>query len=113
MLRAEPVDDVAWIQSFIAEMKKDSGKTPVIYTTTSWWNACTGGSAAFTADPLWIASWGVSVPSIPSAWANLTLWQYSDSGQVSGIGDAIDLDSLGPTQASAVTRPSGPSRSRR
>jgi lysozyme len=93
---------VAWIQSFIAEMKKDSGKTPVIYTSASWWAACTGGSAAFKADPLWVASWGVSVPSIPSVWANLTLWQYSASGQVSGIGDAVDLDSLGPSQASAV-----------
>jgi lysozyme len=93
---------VAWIQSFIAEMKKDSGKTPVIYTSASWWAACTGGSAAFKADPLWVASWGVSVPSIPSVWANLTLWQYSASGQVSGIGDAVDLDSLGPSQATAV-----------
>ena len=93
---------VTWIQSFITEMKKDSGKTPVIYTSTSWWDTCTGNSAAFKTDPLWLASWGVSVPSIPSAWPNLTFWQYSDSGQVSGIGGAIDLDSLGPTQATAV-----------
>ena len=93
---------VAWIQSFINEMKKDSGKTPVIYTSTSWWDTCTGNSAAFKTDPLWLASWGVSVPSIPSAWTNLTFWQYSDSGAVSGIGGAVDLDSLGPTQASAV-----------
>ena len=35
---------VAWIQSFITEMKKDSGKTPVIYTSTSWWDTCTGDS---------------------------------------------------------------------
>jgi GH25 family lysozyme M1 (1,4-beta-N-acetylmuramidase) len=93
---------VAWIQSFIAEMKKDSGKTPVIYTSKSWWDYCTGGSATFKADPLWLASWGVSVPSLPSIWPNLTFWQYSDSGAVAGIGGAVDLDSLGPTQATAV-----------
>ena len=93
---------VAWITAFINEMKKDSGKTPIIYTTTSWWNSCTGDSSAFKADPLWIASYGVSVPSIPSAWSNLTFWQYSESGTVPGIGGAVDLDSLGPTQASAV-----------
>jgi GH25 family lysozyme M1 (1,4-beta-N-acetylmuramidase) len=93
---------VTWIQSFITEMKKDSGKTPVIYTSPSWWSACTGNSGAFKTVPLWLASWGVSVPSIPSVWPNLTFWQYSDSGQVSGIGGAIDLDSLGPTQATAV-----------
>ena len=93
---------VTWIQSFIAEMKKDSGKTPVIYTSASWWAACTGNSGAFKTAPLWLASWGVSVPSIPSVWPNLTFWQYTDSGQVAGIGGAVDVDSLGPTQASAV-----------
>jgi GH25 family lysozyme M1 (1,4-beta-N-acetylmuramidase) len=100
-----PTQMVAWIQSFIAEMKKDSGKTPIIYTSTSWWDACTGGSILFSADPLWLASWGVSLPSIPSSWINLTFWQYSDSGAVAGIGGAVDLDSLGPTQTSAVNTP--------
>jgi GH25 family lysozyme M1 (1,4-beta-N-acetylmuramidase) len=93
---------VAWITAFINEMKKDSGKNPIIYTTTGWWNSCTGDSTAFKADPLWIASYGVSVPSIPSAWSNLTFWQYSESGAVPGIGGAVDLDSLGPTQASPI-----------
>ena len=93
---------VAWITAFIAEMKKDSGKTPIIYTTTGWWDSCTGDSSAFKADPLWIASYGVSVPSIPSVWSNLTFWQYSESGTVPGIGGEVDLDSLGPTQASRV-----------
>jgi GH25 family lysozyme M1 (1,4-beta-N-acetylmuramidase) len=94
---------VTWIHSFINEAKADTGKTPVIYTTTSWWNACTGDSTAFSADPLWIASYGVPVPSIPSAWSNLTLWQYSQSGDVSGISGAADLDSLGPAQASRMS----------
>jgi GH25 family lysozyme M1 (1,4-beta-N-acetylmuramidase) len=93
---------VAWITAFINEMKKDSGKTPIIYTTTGWWDSCTGDSALFKADPLWIASYGVSVPSIPSAWSNLTFWQYSDSGTVAGIGGPVDLDSLGPTQISTI-----------
>ena len=91
----------AWIQSFLAEMKADSGKTPVIYTSTAWWNYCTG-SADFKDDPLWLAPWGGSVPSIPPFWPNLTFWQYSDSGQVSGIGGAVDLDSLGPAQTGAL-----------
>jgi GH25 family lysozyme M1 (1,4-beta-N-acetylmuramidase) len=93
---------VAWITAFINEMKKDSGKTPIIYTTTGWWNSCTADSTLFKADPLWIASYGVSVPSIPAAWSNLTFWQYSESGTVPGIGGAVDLDSLGPTQISTI-----------
>ncbi len=93
---------VSWIKAFITTMKADSGKTPIIYTTTGWWDSCTADSTAFSGDPLWIASYGVPAPSIPSAWSNLTLWQYSESGAVAGIGDAVDLDSLGPTQATAV-----------
>jgi GH25 family lysozyme M1 (1,4-beta-N-acetylmuramidase) len=93
---------VAWIHGFINEATADTGKTPVIYTTTSWWSACTGDSAAFSADPLWIASYGVPVPSIPSPWSNLTFWQYSQSGEVNGISGAADLDSLGPAQASLM-----------
>jgi len=93
---------VTWIQSFLGEAKADTGKTPVIYTTTAWWDACTGDSTRFSADPLWIASYGVPVPSIPSAWSNLTFWQYSQSGEVNGISGAADLDTLGPTQASRM-----------
>ena len=77
-------------------MKKDSGKTPIIYTTTAWWDSCTGDSSAFKADPLWIASYGVSVPSIPSVWGNLTFWQYSESATIAGIGGVVDQDSLSP-----------------
>lgn len=93
---------VQWIAAFITEMKKDSGKTPIIYTTTDWWDSCTGDSSAFMADPLWLASYGVSVPSVPSVWSNLTFWQYSESGSVAGIGGLVDVDSLGPTQASRL-----------
>lgn len=94
-----PASMVTWIRDFISAAKADSGKTPVIYTTTAWWDACTADSKAFSEDPLWIASYGVTVPAIPSAWASLALWQYSQSGTVSGMSGAADLDSLGPTQA--------------
>jgi GH25 family lysozyme M1 (1,4-beta-N-acetylmuramidase) len=92
---------VTWIEQFIAEAKAESGKTPIIYTTADWWNACTEpgstDNAAFGADPLWIASYGVTNPSIPSTWNNWTFWQYTPNGTVSGIGTATDLDELGPT----------------
>ena len=52
---------VSWIKAFITEMNGRC-QDPIIYTTTSWWNACTADSTAFSGDPLWIASYGVSVP---------------------------------------------------
>lgn len=41
---------VNWIKSFSNELKQLTGRRPVIYTTTHWWNTCTGGSRAFASD---------------------------------------------------------------
>ena len=43
--------------------------TSVIYTTTSWWETCTGNSAAFGSNnPLWIARWASSIGKLPAGW---------------------------------------------
>jgi GH25 family lysozyme M1 (1,4-beta-N-acetylmuramidase) len=86
----------AWISQFITEIKKDLGtsKAPIIYTTADWWNACTGNDTAFSADPLWLASYGVTNPGLPAGWNNYTIWQYGQ-GTVGGI-SGIDENELGP-----------------
>jgi GH25 family lysozyme M1 (1,4-beta-N-acetylmuramidase) len=85
-----------WISQFMSEIKKDLGtsKTPIIYTTADWWNACTGNDTAFGAYPLWLASYGVTNPALPAGWNNYTIWQYGQ-GTVAGI-SGIDEDELGP-----------------
>jgi GH25 family lysozyme M1 (1,4-beta-N-acetylmuramidase) len=99
---------VNWIQTFINDVSS-LGKTPIIYTLTSFWNTCTGNSTAFSRYPLWLASWGVSNPSLPSGWNNYTFWQYTSSGTVSGIQGGTDLDYLGPVQQVSQTgTPIGP-----
>lgn len=98
-----------WIGQFLTEAKRLSGKTPIIYTSANWWNACTGNYTGFNTSPLWLASYGVSNPALPSGWNNLTIWQYSAGGSVTGISTAVDLDELGPTvQASQVSKAIGP-----
>jgi GH25 family lysozyme M1 (1,4-beta-N-acetylmuramidase) len=106
---------VTWIEQFSAEAKAESGKIPIIYTTADWWNACTEpgstDNAAFGTDPLWIASYGVTNPSIPSTWNNWTLWQETPDGTVSGIDSPTDLDELGSTlQVNAEGTAIGPVR---
>jgi hypothetical protein len=85
-----------WISQFITEIKKDLGtsKVPIIYTTANWWNACTGNDTAFSAYPLWLASYGVTNPALPAGWNNYTIWQYGQ-GTVGGI-SGIDENELGP-----------------
>ncbi len=73
-----------------------TGRTPVIYTSPSFWTTSVA-STNFSGFPLWIANWGVTCPSLPVGWTNWAIWQYSDTGTVSGISGAVDLDELNGT----------------
>jgi len=97
-----------WIGQFLAEAKAKTGKTPIIYTSADWWNACTGNYTGFSGYPLWLASYGVSDPALPAGWNNFTIWQYSGGSTVSGISASTDLDELGPViEDSQVNKPAG------
>src|SRR5208283_5114012 len=48
---------------------------------------------------LWDANYGVTCPGVPAEWATWSFWQNSDSGSVSGISDAVDLDFFNGTLA--------------
>jgi GH25 family lysozyme M1 (1,4-beta-N-acetylmuramidase) len=86
---------VTWIRQFMVEAQIKTGRKPVIYTTTAWWKACTGNSAAFGSYPLRIASYGKSDPALPGGWSKYTFWQHTRKGTVSGItGSTTDEDYL-------------------
>jgi GH25 family lysozyme M1 (1,4-beta-N-acetylmuramidase) len=47
---------VSWIKAFSAEVNRETGRRPVIYTTTLWWKTCTGNSSSLASThALWIA----------------------------------------------------------
>jgi GH25 family lysozyme M1 (1,4-beta-N-acetylmuramidase) len=83
---------VAWIRSFVTRAQQLTGQLPIIYTPPAWWQACTGGSGAFSADPLWVAAYAVSAPPLPHGWRVWTFWQYTSSGTVPGIKTSGDTD---------------------
>ncbi|MGW2211389.1 GH25 family lysozyme [Streptomyces sp. NPDC001781] len=94
---------VRWIRSFSDEVRRETGRRPVIYTTANWWAACTGDSRAFSADhPLWIAGHGSSGPGrLPGGWRYWTFWQHGTKGRLPG-----DQDLFGgsPTRLRAFAR---------
>jgi len=92
-----PTQMVAWIGAFTAEIHRRTGQSPVIYTTSQWWNACTGDSTNFGSDPLWIAAPGSSPGTLPTAWANWTYWQYSSTATLPAVPTAFDTSYLGST----------------
>ncbi|MEU6671132.1 lysozyme [Streptomyces sp. NPDC046727] len=77
---------VSWIRSFSDEIKRETGRRPVIYTTTQWWEQCTGNSRAFSSShPLWIAHHGTARPgTLPGGWRYWTFWQYGIKGALPG-----------------------------
>ena len=77
---------VDWIKSFSDEVKRLTGRRPVIYTTAHWWNTCTGRSRAFASNhALWIARHdSADAGSLPAGWSFWTFWQYDNSGSLPG-----------------------------
>ena len=88
---------VSWIAGFDAETLAKTGRLPIIYTTQDWWSTCTGGSTAFGQTPVWPADFSSSSsPLLPAGWSTWNLWQYTSTGNVTGISGNVDLDQLNP-----------------
>jgi GH25 family lysozyme M1 (1,4-beta-N-acetylmuramidase) len=82
---------VNWIKNFVTEYAAKEHAFPVIYSTTDWWKACTGDSAAFaTEDPFWVAFYGRTAGALPSGWSYYSFWQYADSGPLPGDQDLFN-----------------------
>lgn len=77
---------VGWIKACSDEVKRLTGRRPVIYTTTHWGNTCTGGSPAFASDhALWLARYdSSSARALPAGWSFWTIWQYDNGGSLPG-----------------------------
>jgi GH25 family lysozyme M1 (1,4-beta-N-acetylmuramidase) len=98
---------LAWIAGFTARAEALTGKWPVIYTTQDWWQECTRSAGQFWRDPLWLAAFDGTPPTVPSPWRGWTFWQYSNDGSLAGIGQA-DLDYFVP--AGGLPRLRAPAR---
>ncbi|MFI2433685.1 lysozyme [Streptomyces sp. NPDC018693] len=81
-----PARMVDWIRAFSDETHRLTGRRPVIYTTTHWWNQCTDGSTAFAAEhALWIARYRTrEAGALPAGWSTWTFWQYDNGGELPG-----------------------------
>lgn len=75
----------AWIADFSSTYRARTGRFPFLYTTTSWWNRCTGSNPDFAAqNPLWVARYGPDTGALPAGWNTHTIWQFADQGPLPG-----------------------------
>lgn len=69
-----------WIRAFHDRYHARTGRWPIIYTSTSWWNQCVGSAQNFgNTVPLWIARYNSSPGALPHGWGFWTFWQHSST----------------------------------
>jgi lysozyme len=79
-----------WIDDFNEEYLSLTGRYPSVYTTANWWDTCVGSDGGD--NPLWIAQWGSSEPTLPGGWDEYVFWQFSASEEVDGIDGDVDMN---------------------
>lgn len=88
-----PKQMVRWISQFSDTVIALTDRTPVIYTSTHWWQVCTGDTTAFSGYPLYLARYVDDVAEgagdLPAAWSHWTFWQYTNAGsRYAGVADS-------------------------
>jgi GH25 family lysozyme M1 (1,4-beta-N-acetylmuramidase) len=81
----------AAVKAWTDHVAAATGRAPMIYTGKYFWQDMVGG-ADQTADPLWVAQWGVTCPDLPTPWTAWTFWQWTSTGSVAGISGNVDRD---------------------
>ena len=82
----------AWIAAFINQIQSRTGRPGIIYCGYYFWTDSAGNGPNLNC-PLFLAAYTNSTSGlIPPAWSTWSLWQYSDTGTVSGISGDVDLD---------------------
>jgi len=79
------------LETWMAAVQAGTGKVPMVYTAEGYWDSDVA-STAFASNPLWVANWGVTCPTLPTGWSNWELWQDADDGTVAGITGGVDTD---------------------
>jgi len=93
-----PVDLAKWTRTWLREVKRLTGKAPLVYTGSNFWRDKVGNPTDIGADyRLMLASYPSNPssatfrPLVPAGWGSWTFWQYSSTGRVPGIRGTTDL----------------------
>jgi GH25 family lysozyme M1 (1,4-beta-N-acetylmuramidase) len=81
----DPAQLVTWAQTFLLEMRKITGRTPMLYTYPNFWEDDLADPGALARYPLWMAEYGVARAPVSD------LWQYTDHAHINGIVGGVDV----------------------
>jgi GH25 family lysozyme M1 (1,4-beta-N-acetylmuramidase) len=101
----------SWVRDFGNTMLSMTGRLPVIYTNTSWWNQCLGNQTGFGDYPLWVAAYPSSpsdnAGAVPAGWATYSIWQYSSTGPLAGDSNVWNGDYPSLQRFAGAAMPTG------
>jgi GH25 family lysozyme M1 (1,4-beta-N-acetylmuramidase) len=107
-----PAQLQSWVRDFGNTVRSMTGRLPVIYTNTSWWNQCLGNPPGFGDYPLWVAAYPNSPTNnagpVPTAsWSTYSIWQYSSTGPFAGDSNVWNGDYASLQQFAGAKLPTG------
>ncbi|WP_026360597.1 lysozyme [Amycolatopsis nigrescens] len=81
----DPARMTGWIKDFAARYLARTGRSSLIYTSTSWWKRCTGNAGGFgNTNPLWLARYAPQIGELPAGWEKQSIWQFANAGTLPG-----------------------------
>jgi lysozyme len=85
-------DSQLWsaVATWLQLVEETTGRQAILYTAPAFWNSH-APDLTLTRHPLWLADYAPQ-PTLPNGWTSWLFWQYSQSGSVSGVTGAVDLD---------------------
>ncbi len=100
---------VDMIQQMLDGVQKAEGVQPILYMSSNFSSTVLNNAPQFDKYKLWVADYSsASQPMVPKPWTSWNFWQHSDTGTVSGIGGAADLDTFnGPVSQLPVIKNGG------
>jgi lysozyme len=87
-------DLVAWADAWMAEITRQTGRWPMVYSASWFLDGSVGGAAALADHPMWVAEYSnAGYPQyVPSGWSNWTIWQFTPEAWIPGIPTLVDLN---------------------
>jgi lysozyme len=81
-----------WAYTWLTEVQIRSGHRVMLYTGASFARSYLGSKLAEF--PLWVAHYGATTPMANSTWDKWAVFQYSETGKVSGIAGNVDMNEV-------------------
>jgi GH25 family lysozyme M1 (1,4-beta-N-acetylmuramidase) len=82
----------ACVRACLQEVEERDGRKPIVYTARWFWDRYLQPSDVWRGYHLWVASY-TAEPLLPRDWDGWLFWQYTESGEVSGVSSqATDIN---------------------